>query len=94
MAFPTRAGTGRAARLVGAALLVLALLPAAPAGAQQQTTPTRFGDVSLVLIRSWTWEQARSLAEQTRFDGPNRIPAAVGLVSTLPPDASYQSRVL
>src|SRR4051812_2678938 len=97
MAFPTRAVTGRAARLTVAALLaglLLPAVPAVPAVAQEQTTPTRLGAVTVVLVRSWTMEQARSLAEQTRFDGPSRIPAAVGLVSTLPPGASYESRVL
>src|SRR3954447_7844944 len=68
MAFPTRAVTGRAARLTVAALLAGLLLPAVPAVAQEQTTPTRLGAVTVVLVRSWTMEQARSLAEQTRFD--------------------------
>jgi hypothetical protein len=88
----TRPLAALAAAAALAVPLAAALLPAAGAGAAQASGPP--GPVVVVLVRSWTVEQARALAERTRFDGPNQVPAAAGLVSTLPADASFESRVL
>jgi hypothetical protein len=87
-----------AAPLAAALLLPLLLAPGAGAGTPAAAGPSGPGSapsgaapaapVVLVLVRSWSWEQARPVARASQR------PVTVGLVSTLPADASLASRVL
>ncbi|HKE99488.1 MAG TPA: hypothetical protein VKG45_11220 [Actinomycetes bacterium] len=75
----------------GAVAAALLLLPAAGTAASAAAPPRARAPrapVVLLLVRSWSWAQARPLAAAAGR------PVTVGLVSTLPPDASLASRVL
>src|SRR5262245_25108192 len=75
----------------GAVAAALLLLPAAGTAASAAAPPRARAPrapVVLLLVRSWSGAQARPLVAAAGR------PVTVGLVSTLPPDASLASRVL
>lgn len=74
-----------------AALLPVALLAVAAAAAAQATGPAAGAGargVTLILVREWTWAQARPVAAAAGR------PVAAGFISTLPPGAAVTSRAL